>query len=577
MTGRRGVSVRVLVLVLLVTLTSCATVPTSSPVRVLGRAGEGERTAAAGPVDGSNPLDLVRDFVFASGSSIDRHGAARRFLVPEAEGWDDTAGLTVLDGQFDTVPTPGAPNASDATTIRIRGTAIGRLGSAGAFEPDQTIFQQDVTVVRREGQWRIASLPSGVVLPLSIFLDNYRPVRTWFIDPVRRLAAADQRYLPAVPAPAQAARVVELLLDGPSAALAGAAVSALPPGARLRSNVATGPDGALVVDLTQVGELDEPTRRLIAGQVVLTLDEVNVPRVRLLVDGEPLLPDRPDVTRADVADLVAEAQPGPDVPGLVAADGRLRQISGADPTVVLPGPAGNGTYDIESAATSVDGRQLAAVVRQADRRALPVGGIADPVLTPVPLDAATMTRPTWAPAGNEVWTVLDGRTVARVLLDGVGSPRTGEVDAEDLAAIGPIRDLRLSRDGMRVLAVIGGGLYVGAVARSADGQVRIRNVRRLRPLDLGEVVAGDWRTGDAVVTVSRGADPLIAQTTVDGLGMQPVLGINLTPPLSAIAAASNRPLLVTDQTGVWSFAFGDQAAWRQVLGGAPDAVPLYPG
>ena len=564
-------------LVAMLALASCATVPDSSPVRVLGRAGDGDQAAAAGPVDGSNPLDLVRDFVFASGSSTDRHGVARRFLAPEAENWDDAAGLTVLDGQFDTVPTPGAPSSPDAATIRIRGTAIGRLGSTGAFEPDQSMFQQDVTVGRRDGQWRIEALPSGVVLPLSIFRDHYRSVRVWFVDPVRRLAVADQRYLPGVPAQAQAAQVVDLLLGGPSAALAGAAVSALPPGARLRSNVVTSPDGALVVDLTQVGELDEPTRRLVAAQVVLTLAEVNVSKVRLLVDGEPLLPNRPDLARADVADLVAEPQPGPDVPGLVVSGGRLRQLTAADPTVPLDGPAGNGTYDVESAGLSVDGQRLAAVVRQGGRRALVVGGVADPALTPVALDAATMTRPSWAPAGNEVWTVLDGRTVSRVLLDGVGTPRTGPVAADDLAAFGPITDLRLSRDGMRVLAVVGGGLYVAAVGRSGDGAVEIRNARRLRPLDLGEVVTGDWRGGDAVVSVSRGPDPLVAQTTVDGLGLQQVLGINLTPPLRAVAAAANRPLLVTDQTGVWSFAFGDQAAWRQVLGGAPDAVPLYPG
>jgi hypothetical protein len=55
-----------------------------------------------------------------------------------------------------------------------------------------------------------------------------------------------------------------------------------------------------------------------------------------------------------------------------------------------------------------------------------------------------------------------------------------------------------------------------------------------------------------------------------------VLGNNLTPPLTAVAAAPNRPLLVTDQGGVWSFAGGGQDAWRQVLGGASNAVPSTP-
>ena len=65
--------------------------------------------------------------------------------------------------------------------------------------------------------------------------------------------------------------------------------------------------------------------------------------------------------------------------------------------------------------------------------------------------------------------------------------------------------------------------------------------------------------------------------SADGLNWQPVPSSNLTPPLSAIAAAPSRPILVTDQGGVWSFAGGELDTWRQVIGGVPDAVPVYPG
>jgi hypothetical protein len=565
-------------LLLVAALSSCATVPDYSPPQVLGRTSDGDQAPAAGPVDGGNPLDLVRDFVFASGASTDRHGSARRFLAAEADSWADGAGVTVLDGNFDTIPAPGAPSPGDTATIRIRGTAIGRLTASGAFEPDQTPFQQDVTVVQRDGQWRIAALPDGVVVPLTTFRNNYRSVRTWFVDPVRRLVVPDVRYVPAVPAQAQPARVADLLLGGPSSALVGAAISMLPVGAKLRSNVATSPDGALVVDLTGVGDLDGPGRRLLAAQVVLSLAEVNVVRARLLVDGVPLLPDRPDVSRADVADLLSEPAPPQDVPELVVSGGRLRQLADTGPGSPTAGPAGNGAYDVESAALSADGRRMLLVVRQGGRRQLLVGATDDSQPAAVGgVDAAAMTRPTWAPDGNEAWSVLDGRTVTRVLLDGANPPRTGQVDADQLAAFGPIRNLRLSRDGLRIAAVVGTGLYTAAVARTGDGGVAIRDVRRLRPLDLGEVVAADWRSADQIVSVSRGPDLLVAQTSVDGLGLQQVVGNNLTPPLSAVAATANKPLLVTDQTGVWDFSFGDQAAWRQVLGGAPDAMPLYPG
>ena len=578
MSARRRAAL-VALLLALCSVAGCASVPETSTVQVLRQIGSGDdELLPPGPAEGSNPLDLVRDFVFASGSSTERHGAARRFLAPEAENWDDAAGLTVLDGQFDTVPAPGAAGlATGVTTIRIRGTAIGRLTSSGSFEPGQSTFQQDVTVVRRDGQWRISNLPAGVVVPLPVFRDNYKPVRTWFIDPVRRLAVADQRHVPSTPSRAQAARVMELLLAGPSPAMLGAAVSLLPPGTQLRSNVTVSADGALIVDLTRLGDLDQPSRMLLAAQVVLSLSEVNVGRVRLLVDGEPLVPGRQDLTREDVAGLSAVVQPAADVPGLVVAGGRVRQLSGPEPSAPLPGPVGDGTFDVESAASTVDGGRLAAVARSGGRRSLVVGDGSGRDVTTVSLAADTMTRPSWTPSGGEVWTVLDSAVVARVLVGDSGEPRTGQVNADELAVLGPIADLRLSRDGVRVVAVVGGGLYTGAVVRSIDGEAAIRNIRRLRPDDLGDVVAADWRSSDSIVVITRTGETLVAQVSVDGLVVQPVLSNNLTPPLTAIAAAANRPLWVTDQTGVWSFGGGDQAAWRQVLGGAPDAVPLYPG
>ncbi|MHA6792921.1 LpqB family beta-propeller domain-containing protein [Pseudonocardia bannensis] len=583
MTGvRAGVRSRVMAavatLLVVAGLAGCASVPQSSSVQVLRKVTDGEAPVLPpGPVDGSNPLDLVRGFVYASGSSADRHGAARRFLSAEATGWDDASGLTVLDEQFDTVypPAPTEP-AADTTTVRIRGNRVGTLTPAGAFQPDEAPVEVDVTVVRRDGQWRISRLPDGVLVRLSDFRSNYRTVKTYFVDPIRRTTVTDLRYLPTVPARAQASRTVELLLAGPSSALAGAAVSQLPPAARLRSNVAQSPDGAVIVDLTQVGDLDEQARRLLAAQIVLSLSEVNVGAVRVLIDGAPLLPERTDLTRDDVAGLAAEVQPRADVPGLLVAGGRVRQLTGADPGAPVPGPAGNGAFDVMSAATTADGQRLAVISREPGRQRLLIG-TPEGALQGVELGAGSMTRPSWTPTGAEVWTVLDGAVVARVLVDTGGATRTGQVNSAELAALGPIQDLRLSRDGLRVAAVVGGRLVTAAVARTGDGEVAIRNVRRLRVADLGEVVAVDWRAAESVLVVSKRTDRPVSLVSVDGLSWQLVPSSNLTPPLQAVAAAPSRPLLVADQGGVWSFSGGELDTWRRVVGGMPDAVPLYPG
>jgi hypothetical protein len=563
-------------LLVLAGLAGCASVPESSPVQVLRRVGDGDApTVPAGPVDGSNALDLVRSFVYASGTSLDRHGAARRFLAPEAADWDDGTGVTVLAEQFDTIYPASVDPEADMRTVRIRGTALGRLTPGGWFEAAQAPIQIDVNVVRREGQWRIARLPSGVLVRMSDFRVNYRTVKTWFVDPIRRVAVPDLRYLPGTPARAQAARAMELLFAGPSTALQGAASTMLVATAQLRSNVAASPEGSLIVDLTQLGDLDEGGRRLLAAQVVLSLAEVSVGRVRLLADGAPLLPGRPDLTRDDVATLVAEPAPTT-VSALVVHDGRVYQLNGGQTDTALPGPAGNGELAVQSVASSPDGQRVAVVAADGPRRRLLVGS-AEGAPAAVGLEADTLTRPSWTPSGSEAWTVLDSTTLARVVLDGEGKPRIAQVDASKLTMLGPVQDLRLSRDGLRLAAVVGGGLYTAALARSPDGDVVIRNVRSLRPADLGEVVAVDWRAAETIVTVTRGADGPVSQVSVDGLAWERLPGSNLTPPLSAVAAAPNRPVLVTDQSGVWSFAGGELETWRQVVGGVPDAVPLYPG
>jgi Lipoprotein LpqB beta-propeller domain/Sporulation and spore germination len=574
--ARRRPVLLIVLLLVLAGVAGCASVPESSPVQVLRRVGEGDAPVLPpGPADGSNALDLVRGFVYASGSSPDRHGAARRFLAPEAADWDDAVGVTVLDEQFDTVYPNSVNPEGDVRTVRIRGTSLGRLTPGGWFDAAQAPVQLDVTVVRRDGQWRIARLPNGVLVRLSDFRANYRTVKTWFVDPIRRAAVPDLRYLPGSPARAQAARAMELLLAGPSTALQGAAASMLSANAQLRSNVTTSPEGALIVDLTQVGELDEAGRRLLAAQVVLSLAEVSVGRVRLLVDGAPLLPDRPDLSRDDVATMAAEPVVAT-VPALVVYDGRVHQLLGGQPDAALPGPIGDGELAVQSAASSPDGRRIVVVAAEGGRRRLLLGG-PDGAVAPIGLEAATMTRPSWNPTGTEAWTVLGPATVARVVLDGDGKPRVAQVDAGELAALGPIQDLRLSRDGLRVAAVVRSGLYVAAVARAPDGDAVIRNIRALRPADLGEVVAVDWRAAETIVAVSRRGQGPVSQVSVDGLTWELVPSSNLTPPLVAVAAAPNRPVLVTDQSGVWSFAGGDLETWRQVLGGVPDAVPLYPG
>ena len=145
------------------------------------------------------------------------------------------------------------------------------------------------------------------------------------------------------------------------------------------------------------------------------------------------------------------------MPALVVYNGRVHQLNGGQLDTALPGLIGNGEVAVQSAASSPDGRRVAVVATDGPRRRLLIGG-AEGAVAPVGPEAGTMTRPSWAPSGSEVWTVLDATTVARAVLDPDGNARVAPVDARELTGLGAVQDLRLSRDGLRVAAVVRGGL-----------------------------------------------------------------------------------------------------------------------
>lgn len=66
----------------------------------------------------------------------------------------------------------------------------------------------------------------------------------------------------------------------------------------------------------------------------------------------------------------------------------------------MAGPLGDGSVDVESAATTMDGQRTAAVARTGSRRTLLVGAVGA-AAGPVGLEATSMTRPTWTPTGQE--------------------------------------------------------------------------------------------------------------------------------------------------------------------------------
>jgi len=560
----------------------CATVPAESAPTAIddNRLGQVSPDVPQ-PARDLDPLSVVRDFVHASAQSVAQNEAARLYLDDNARAtWNPTRTLTIIEDIFGTNNATGAERPTDPneSVVYLRGFHVGRLDPDGAYISSKDPYEVPMRLRRQaDGQWRIVDPPNNIVVAESDFNANFVRVPLYFFVPESNALVPDLRYVQSKPQAGLPGRVVDLLLRGPSDGLTGAVRNPLGGSAALDTNVAPAADGAVEVPLTGVAGHSEADRRLIAAQIVKSLQPVVSSRIRLLSDGSPLVAGELDWRPSDLPSYDAPSSPSSELSGLVTVDGRIRSLGNGQP---IAGPAGTGGYDVVSAAQSIDGRQLAVVERANGGMRLRVGdygreaAIVDP-------PAATFTRPSWRPAlsttstSGELWTVADGNNVVRVQPnpEGVWVPQA--VNANEIVALGPITALRLSRDGARVALIAGEQLVVASVVRSADS-VTLRFPRILKSGELTGVVDVDWASQDTLVAATNSATPVV-RVPIDGLRMDKFNSSNLTPPVAAITAAPSRSIVVADSGGMWTA--GDVGeVWRpHEFTQGPGAKPFYPG
>ncbi|TQM82817.1 lipoprotein LpqB-like beta-propeller protein [Saccharothrix saharensis] len=546
------------VLLAVLVAAGCAAIPTeTSPIAVNPSAGNASEAAAPEPVKDIDPLTLVREFVNASANPEGDYAAAKAYLTEDAKkAWNTKGTPTIIDTTFNTVPTPGVTTDDRHRVVLLQGRNVGRLQlEDNSFI--QLIGPLDTPIgIERdaEDQWRISAPPDGIYVPLGGFQQNYRRVTLFFYNADFTVLVPDPRWVVIAPSTSIPSRVTSLLLKGPAVGMRGALRTAIPNGAAQRKNTSEADDGALEVDLTKVGDLTVQGGKQIVAQVVKSLAGVSSSRIRVLVEGQSINPDQREWRPADVQTGEELTTPNADLTGMLVGNGRIKQITG-DP---VPGPAGAGDYEVINAGQSMDGSRLAAVSRVGDGSVrLRVGPVSEP-LAEVDLRASAMTRPTWLLSGGrgepstEVWTVADGTKVVRVIRTDNGWTANA-VNASELTELGGISELRLSRDGTRVAAVVDGKLVVAAVVRDQDSAVSLRSPRHLQPSVLGtSALALDWLAQDVlVVSTSLAAYP-IAKVNIDGVRVERYNTSNLTVPVTSVTAAPGRNVLAVDQSGLWS-------------------------
>ncbi|CRK59707.1 LpqB [Alloactinosynnema sp. L-07] len=566
----------VAVLVFAAVTSGCANIPDRTPPKVVLDQPVTEPSKPGKPRPDLDPFSLVQDFVNAAGNP----DAAKTYLTEEAgQHWPSSQVPTILQDNFTMPPLTGQENGVDPANpdekvVVLTGTVVGRLRDNHVFSPEPQSLEHRVVVRRQpDRQWRIATPPPDLLITQSKFDVAYRRVNLQFFDSEQRVMVSDPRYVENEPREGLEDRVMRLLVAGASDSLKTAVRSPLA-GINLRTNAVL-ESGAVVVNLTQVDKSVEDRKR-IAAQIVESLREVTSSPVRILSQDRPLLPQvewRP----SDVDSYDALTTPKPDLLGLVAHGGRIYSMRDGK---AIEGPSGAGAYDIASAAQSIDGTQLAIVQRTAAGMRLRIGALNADLAEVSHPAAATLTRPTWLygdNGGREAWTVLDGTVVIRAVRTPQGGWEDLSVDASELTANGgTITQLRLSRDGVRVAAVVNGEIKIASVVRTDDA-VSISLPRTLHGAKIKEAVSVDWMGKDALIVATRQNLLPVVKMPIDGLAFSVYNYSTLTQPITAITASPSRPAVVTDGSGMWSAQEAGPLWQAHPHGQGPGSVPFYPG
>lgn len=195
-------------------LTACAALPDSGPVHK-GEVNVDSRNPlsqlASGPVDGSSPEKLLADFQQAcAAGTYDDYGIARQFLTTsQRRRWKPQQQVTVLK------PKTELKIVFDAETNEANGagqTSL-RLNKAGISQKIRTEETVRYSVEKENGQWRISSLPDGVVLTHSAFKNAFAKRNVYYWSNDHRFLVPDPRW---VPRKNGAQHLLESLFFGPS-------------------------------------------------------------------------------------------------------------------------------------------------------------------------------------------------------------------------------------------------------------------------------------------------------------------------------------------------------------------------
>ncbi|SDH76392.1 LpqB family beta-propeller domain-containing protein [Nonomuraea jiangxiensis] len=561
-----GVVVAVTVVVA-VGSTGCAVIPVTGPHSVADAGGGDplskpfQRMIAIRPQKGWSPAQLIRGLQAAMAAYPDDPKILPSYLTPNALAkWDPSGPVNVIEDGFEVLP-PGPRDGSDAVLkVSLKARWVAKINEDDSYVP--TIGDWDggafELVKDAEDNYRVNDLPRGLLLTASDVARAYRATNLYYLsrNPQDPRLVADRVWLRLKPTESFAQTILERLIEPPTSALQGGAVTtSFPPGTQVKS--ITHGDDRVVVNLS--GGLDPVRDESLLAQIRYSLNRNEVAKGRTIevqVDGEVYGLDQPNSDERWLDDSSDTAY--------YVNRGAVHYLGKDGPAGTVQGPAGEPREGYSGFALSREGDGLIAARTSTG---ISVAGLTQEGRWQEVIRGADLTAPTWHRDGS-LWT-YDRQNAALLRYDPAGGGGAQRVTF-------PLKGLdvtrfRIARDGVRVAVTTGKNtVQIGAFIEGAGG-TQPGNFHMLTTTEIGEKILDlAWEDADhLLVLIENKAGQILNQVNV---GDGETVGVPLKEALGSLAAQGDRVLAATDDGAKVVELNQDQKTWTAKIesdGGAP--------
>lgn len=506
----------VLLPVLLV-ITGCSSIPTSGPVGVI-TADDGSGTTEPiifnplGPTEDADPESLLESFITAGRGAAGDYEIARDYLTEEfAAQWQPEERIIVYNAspQISATPEEGVFQIQ----LEVEGTidAEGIRSSAAATTTESVTAEM---VQDADGQWRITSIPDGIMITSNeadLLLKTYS---LYFYSSSFEHWVPDVRWF--VNRTAIAANIVEAMLEGPAPYLQGSVTSAFPESTELGVESVPIVSGTATVDLSAdiLQDTSDLVRQQMQQQLRANLAGLNtVNSVQMTVSGQSV-----DLGgQVPNPDLIVPAGDPPVGNEQIVVSGNELFLYQTDQTVPIGAVPTVAALDPQDPAMSLNGSDFAFL--NGNRTRLYTTGPDQDVV--IAATGRSLTAPSFDPS-NWVWTASTGAegqggTVTAVPPGGTQDSAV-TVAAPWLADVA-VLELRVSRDGSRALVVTEqdgvSRVQLAGIIRNNDRTPQSLTTPR-ELFASGPVNTAKWVNEDTVIVAETSAE---AQVVPEFLGL----------------------------------------------------------